>query len=158
MLKPALALLMMGIPMSIPAGDCFTHPIIIHELVINSCEVLSESNAASISQVATPATIASRYHGAILSAKEERKRTIEIDDPSRRNPTPRAWQKVDKPIQFLFVSNDPEICSHFPKGKKTMVAYHTNCECDTGAHPDGYCALTVNQVSEIPKKFDQYAR
>ena len=158
MLKPALAFLIMGIPMLIPAGDCFTHPLIIHELVINSCEILSESNAASISQVATPATIASRYHGAILSAKEERRRTIEIDHPSMRNPTPRAWEKLDKPIRFLFVSADPEICSRFPKGKKTMVAYQTDCECDTGAHPDGYCALTVNQVSEIPKQFEQYAR
>ena len=158
MLKPALAFLIMGIPMPIPAGDCFTHPLIIHELVINSCEILSESNAASISQVATPATIASRYHGAILSAKEERRRKIEIDHPSMRSPTARAWEKLDKPIQFLFVSEDPEICSRFPKGKKTMVAYHTNCECDTGAHADGYCALTVNQVREIPKKFEQYAR
>lgn len=153
-----LSLLILGIPRSTHAGDCLTHPVIIHELVINSCEILSEKNATSISRVALPATIAARYHGAILSGQERRRRKIEIDHPSLPNPTPIAWEKMNKPIKLLFVSNDPNVCSRFPNGKKTAVVYYTNCECDTGPSADGYCALTVVEVHEIPKKFEKYAR
>ena len=153
-----LSLVILGVPRSTQAGDCLTHPVVIHELVINSCEILSEKNAASISQVARPATIASRYHGAILSGQERRRRRIEIDRLSLPNPTPMAWEKIDKPIKLLFVSDDPNVCSRFPNGKKTAVVYYTNCECDTGPHADGYCALTVVEVHEIPKKFEKYAR
>lgn len=77
-----LSLVIFGVPRSTQAGDCFTHPVVIYELVINSCEILSEKNAASISQVALPATIASRYHGAILTGQERRRRKVEIDHPS----------------------------------------------------------------------------
>jgi len=152
-----LSLVILGAPRSTEAGDCFTHPAVIHELVIDSCEILSEKNAASISQVALPAAIASRYHGAILSGQERRRRKIEIDHPSFSNPTPMAWEKINKPIKLLFVSDDPNVCSRFQKGKKTAVVYYTNCECDTGPHADGYCALTVMEVHEIPKKFKKYA-
>lgn len=157
-LSLTLSLVILGVPRSTQAGDCFTHPVIIHELVINSCEILSEKNAATISRVALPAAIASRYHGAILSGQERRRRKIEIDNPSLSNPTPMAWEKLNKPIKLLFVSDDPNVCSRFPNGKKTAVVYYTNCECDTGPHADGYCALTVVQVHEIPKKFEKYAR
>jgi uncharacterized RDD family membrane protein YckC len=34
-----LSLVILGIPRSTEAGDCFTHPVVIHELVINSCEI-----------------------------------------------------------------------------------------------------------------------
>jgi len=153
-----LSLLILGIPRSTQAGDCFTHPMIIHELVINSCEILSEKNATSISQVAHPATIASRYHGAILSGQERRRRKIEIDNPSLPNPTPIAWEKTNKSIKLFFVSDDANVCSRFPSGKKTAVVYYTNCECDTGPSGDGYCALTVLEVHEIPKEFEKYAR
>jgi hypothetical protein len=153
-----LSLLILGIPRSTQAGDCFTHPMIIHELVINSCEILSEKNATSISQVALPATIASRYHGAILSGQERRRRKIEIDNPSLPNPTPIAWEKTNKSIKLFFVSDDLNVCSRFPNGKKTAVVYYTNCECDTGPRGDGYCALTVLEVHEIPKEFEKYAR
>ena len=153
-----LSLLVLGVPRSTQAGDCLFHPVIIHELVVNSCEVLSEKNAASISRVALPAVIASRYHGAILSGQERRRRNIEIDNPSLPNPTPQAWEKTNKPIKFLFVSDDPNVCSRFPNGKKTAVVYYTNCECDTGPGADGYCALTVVEVHEVPKKFEKYAR
>ena len=153
-----LSLLILGIPRSTQAGDCLTHPMIIHELVINSCEILSEKNATSISQGALPAIIASRYHGAILSGQERRRRKIEIDHPSLPNPTPMAWEKMNKPIRLLFVSDDPNVCSRFPNGQKRAVVYYTNCECDTGPSADGYCALTVGEVSEIPKKFEKYAR
>jgi len=153
-----LSLLILGIPRSTPAGDCLTHPMIIHELVISSCEILSEKNATSISQGALPATIASRYHGAILSGQERRQRKIEIDHPTLPNPTPLAWETIDKPIKLLFVSDDPNVCSRFPNGKKTAVVYYTNCECDTGPSANGYCALTVLEVHKIPKKFEEYAR
>ena len=153
-----LSLVTFGVPRSTQAGDCFTHPVVIHELVINSCEILSEKNAASISRVARPSTIVSRYHGAILSGQERRRRKIEIDRPSLPNPTPMAWEKIDKPITFLFVSDDPNVCLRFPNGKRTAVVYYTNCECDTGPHGDGYCALTVVEVHEIPKKFEKYVR
>ena len=153
-----LSLLILGIPPSTQAGDCLTHPIIIHELVINSCEILSEKNATSISRGALPSTIASRYHGAILSGQERRRRKIEVDHPLLPNPTPVAWEKTNKPIKLLFVSDDPNACSRFPIGKKTAVVYYTDCECDTGPSADGYCALTVVEVSEIPKKFKKYAR
>ena len=152
------SLVILGVPRSTQAGDCFTHPVVIHELVINSCEILSAKNAASISQVALPATIASRYHGAILSGQEKRRRKIEIDHPSLPNPTPMVWEKINQPIKLLFVSDDPSVCSRFPNGKKTAVLYYTSCECDTGPHADGYCALTVVEVHEIPKKFEKYAR
>lgn len=153
-----LSLVIFGLPRSSHAGDCFTHPVVIHELVIDSCEILTEKNAASISQAARPAAIASRYHGAILAGQERRRRNIEIDYPGLPNPTPMAWEKINKPIKFLFVSDDPNVCSRFPNGKKTAVVYYTNCECDTGPHGDGYCALTVVEVHEIPKKFEKYAR
>ena len=153
-----LSLVILGVPRSTQAGDCFTHPVVIHELVINSCEILSEKNAASISRVAPPNAIAARYHGAILSGQERRRRKIEIDHPSLSNPTPMAWEKINRPIKLLFVSDDPNVCSRFPIGKKTAVVYYTNCECDTGPHANGYCALTVVQVQEIPKKFEKYAR
>ena len=71
---------------------------------------------------------------------------------------PIAWEKMNKPIKLLFVSDDPNVCSRFPNGKKTAVVYYTNCECDTGPSADGYCALTVVEVHEIPKKFKKYAR
>ena len=157
-LSTILSLVILGAPRSTEAGDCFTHPVIIHELVIDSCEILSEKNAAGISQVAPPAAIASRYHGAILSGQEGRRRKIEIDRPSFSNPTPMAWEKINKPIRLLFVSDDPNVCSRFQNGKKTAVVYYTNCECDTGPHADGYCALTVMEVHEIPKKFKKYAK
>ena len=153
-----LSLVIFGIPPSSHAGDCFTHPVVIHELVINSCEILSDKNAASISQGARPSVIASRYPGAILAGEERRRRKIEIDNPGLPNPTPMPWEKIDKPIKLLLVSKDLNVCSRFPNGKKTAVAYYTNCECDTGPHSDGYCALTVVQVNEIPKKFEKYAR
>ena len=153
-----LSLLILGFPRSTQAGDCLTHPAIIHELVINTCEILSEKNATGISQVALPAVIASRYHGAILSGQERRRRKIEIDHPSLPNPTPMEWETMNKPIKLLFVSDDPNVCSLFPNGKKTAVVYYTNCECDTGPSADGYCALTVVEVHEIPKKFKNYAR
>jgi len=153
-----LSLVILGVPRATQAGDCFTHPVVIHELIVDSCEILSEKNAASISQVARPAAIASRYHGAILSGQERHRRKIEIDHPSLSNPTPMAWEKINKPIKLLFVSNDPNVCSRFPIGKKSGVVYYTNCECDTGPHGDGYCALTVLEVHEIPKKFEKYAR
>jgi hypothetical protein len=153
-----LSLVILGLPRSTKAGNCFTHPMVIHELVINSCEILSDKNAASISRVARPSVIASRYDGAIISGQETRRRKIEIDHPLLSNPTPRAWEKIDKPLTLLFVSTDPNVCSRFPNGKKTRVVYYTNCECDTGPHADGYCALTVVQVHEIPKKFEKYAR
>lgn len=153
-----LSLLILGGPRSAEAGDCVTHPVVIHELVIDSCEVLSEKNAAGISQVALPATIASRYHGAILHGQERRRRQIEIDHPSLPNPTPMAWEKINKPIKLLFVSDDSNVCSRFPNGKKTAVIYYTDCECDTGPQADGYCALTVVEVHEIPKKYEKYAR
>jgi hypothetical protein len=143
---------------STQAGDCLTHPVVIHELVINSCEILSDKNAASISRGALPAAIASRYHGAILSGQETRRRKIEIDHPSLSNPTPMAWEQINKPLKLLFVSDNPNVCSRFPNGKKTAVVYYTNCECDTGPHADGYCALTVAEVHEIPNKFEKYAR
>lgn len=153
-----LPLVILGIPRSAPAGDCLTHPVVIHELVINFCAILSEKNAASISQVAPPAAIASRYHGALISGQERRRRKIEIDHPSLSNPTPTAWEKTNKSITLLFVSDGPNVCSRFPNGKKTAVVYYTDCECDTGPHADGYCALTVVEVHEIPKKFEKYAR
>ena len=158
MFKLIFSLVILGIPISIQAGDCFTHPVVIHEIVVNSCEMLSTKNASSISQVASPATIASRYRGAILSGNEKRRREIEVDHPSMPNPTPMKWKKVNKPIKVLFVGDDENLCSRFPKGDKRTVAYFTNCECDTGAHPDGYCALTVSEVNEVPKEFEQYAR
>src|SRR5215216_1567147 len=101
-----LSLVILGVPRSTQAGDCLTHPVIIHELVIEYCEILSEKNAASISQGARPATIASRYDGAILSGQERRRRRIEIDRLLLPNPTPMAWEKIDKPIKLLFVSDD----------------------------------------------------
>ncbi|HKU76502.1 MAG TPA: hypothetical protein VJR02_21500 [Pyrinomonadaceae bacterium] len=153
-----LSLVIFGIPPSSHAGDCFTHPVVIHELVVDSCEILSDKNAASISQVARPSVIASRYHGAILTGQERRRRNIEVDNLALPNPTPMAWEKIGKPIKLLFVSEDRNVCSRFPNGKKTAVAYYTNCECDTGPHGDGYCALTVLQVNEVPKKFEKYAR
>ena len=153
-----LSLVILGVPRSTQAGDCFTHPVVIHELVIDSCEILADKNAASISQVASPAAIASRYHGAILSGQEWRRRQIEIDHPSFSNPTPRTWEKINKPITLLFVSDDTNVCSRFQKGKKTAVVYYTNCECDTGPRGDGYCALTVEEVHEIPKRFEKFAR
>jgi hypothetical protein len=151
------SLVILGVPRSTQAGDCFTHPAVIHELFIDSCEILSAKNASSISQGALPAIIASRYHGAILSGQEKRRRKIEIDHPALPNPTPMAWEKIDKPLKLLFVSDDPNVCSRFPNEKKTAVVYYTNCECDTGPHADGYCALTVVEVHEVPKKFEKYA-
>ena len=153
-----LSLVILGVPRSTQGGDCFTHPVVIHELVINSCEILSEKNATGVSQVALPAVIASRYHGAILAGRERRRRKIEIDHPSLPNPTPRPWEKIYKPIKLLFVSDDPNVCSRFQNGKKTAVVYYTNCECDTGPYADGYCALTVVEVHEIPKRYEKYAR
>jgi hypothetical protein len=153
-----LSLVILSVPQFTEAGDCFLHPVVIHELVINSCEILSEKNAAGISRSAPPAAIALRYHGAIISGQERRRRRIEIDHPSLSNPTPRAWEKINKPITLLFVSDEPNVCLSFPNGKKTAVVYYTNCECDTGPHTDGYCALTVLEVHEIPKKFEKYAR
>lgn len=158
MYKLIALLAILGLPTPSQAGDCFTHPVVIHEMVVSSCEILSIENAGSISQVATPATIASRYHGAILSGKEIRRRRIEVDHPSMPNPTAKKWEKINKPATFLFISEDLEVCSHFPKGNKTRVVYYTNCECDTGAHPDGYCALTVDQVHAVPAKYKQYAQ
>ena len=70
-----------------------------------------------------------------------RRRRIEIDRLSLPNPTPMAWEKIDKPIKLLFVSDDPNVCSGFPNGKKTAVVYYTNCECNTGPHADAYCAF-----------------
>src|ERR1043165_1070988 len=145
-----LSLVILGVPRSTQAGDCFTHPVVIHELVIDSCEILSEKNAAGISHGALP--------GAISSGRERRRRKIEIDHPSLPNPTPMAWEKINKPIKLLYGSDDPNVCSRFPNGRKTAVVYYTNCECDTGPHADGYCALTVEEVHEIPKKFQRYAR
>src|ERR1044072_1799448 len=153
-----LSLVIFLLPRATQAGDCFTHPVVVHELVINSCEILSEKNAGGISRVAPPAAIASRYHGATLSGQERRRRKIEIDHPSLPNPTAMAWERINKPITFLFVSDDPNVCSRFPNERKTAVVYYTNCECDTGPHGDGYCALTVVEVHEIPKKFEKYAR
>lgn len=153
-----LSLVIFGIPLSTQAGDCFTHPVVIHELVISSCEILSEKNAPDISHVAPPAVIASRYHGAILSGQERRRRKIEIDNPSLPNPTPMKWEKINKTTRLLFVSDAPNVCSRFPLGKKTAVVYYANCECDSGPHADGYCALTVVEVHEIPRQFEKYAR
>jgi len=147
-----------SIPLAINAGDCPTHPHVIHDIVIDSCENLTAKNAASISQGATPSTIASHYHGAILSGTERRTRTIEVDNPSLPGPTPMEWLKTNKSIKVLLVSEDPGICSQFPKGKRSMVIYYTNCECDTGPHADGYCALTVKEVHAIPKEYKIYAR
>lgn len=158
MFKLILPLLMIGISVSIQAGNCLRRPVVIHEIFIDSCEILSTKNAATISQVASPDTIASRYHGAILSGQEERRRQIEIDHPSMPNPSPMEWKKVNKPIKVLFVGEGENLCSRFPVGEMTTVAYFTNCDCDTGPHPDGYCALTVSEVKEVPDKFEQYAR
>lgn len=66
-----------------------------------------------------------------------RRRRIEIDRLSLPNPTPMAWEKIDKPIKLLFVSDDPNVCSGFPNGKKTAVGllhklrvqHWTACRC-----------------------------
>ena len=143
-------LIPLGVVPNVLAGDCLSHPLIIHELAIESCDLLTEGNAGEISRIATPAVVATRYHGAILVGKETRRRIIDIDGPNITEPTPMPWSRTNEAVKFLYSSNDPGICSEFETGTIARVLYATNCECDTGAHPDGYCALTVKEVSGIP--------
>ena len=52
-----------------------------------------------------------------------------------------------------FVKN---VCKKFPKHEKVKIFSTTSCECDTGPHADGYCALTVRRVSPVPAEFVKY--
>ena len=140
----------LGIPLVGYAGDCFTHPLVIHDLVIESCEQLTEGNASKISSGALPSIIVSRYPGVIIVGQEKRRRVINIAEPSVKTPGPMPWVKELRPVTFLYRSNMPNMCSKFKKGLKTQLLYHTNCECDTGPSSDGYCALTVSEVVSVP--------
>jgi hypothetical protein len=149
---------MLGIPLVIYAGDCFTHPLVIHDLVIESCEQLTEGTAPKISSGAVPSIIVSRYPGVILLGQEKRTRVINIAEWSVKTAGPMPWVKASKSVTFLYRSNMPNLCSQFKKGFKTQLLYRTNCECDTGPSPDGYCALTVSEVESVPAELKKYAR
>lgn len=153
-----LWLVPLGVMPNVLAGDCLSHSLIIHELVVESCDLLTEGSAGEISRVATPAVVAVRYRGAILVGQEKRRRIIDIDGPNVTEPTPKSWVNTDETVKFLYSSNNPEICSEFKIGINAKVLYATNCECDTGAHLDGYCALTVKTVSEVPSNILKYAQ
>src|SRR4051812_21421745 len=137
---------LLGIPLVSYAGDCFTHPLVIHDLVIESCEQLTEGNASKISSGASPSVIVSRYPGVILLGQEKRRRVINIEEWSVKKPGPMPWVKELRPVTFLYRGNLPNMCSNFKKGSNTQLLYRTNCECDTGPSSDGYCALTVSEV------------
>ncbi|MGH9874876.1 MAG: hypothetical protein ACRD9S_20675 [Pyrinomonadaceae bacterium] len=157
-IRVILGALILGIPLVINAGDCLTHPLIIHDLVIESCEQLTEENAAKISLGALPSIIVSRYPGVILSGQEKRTRVINIAEWSVKTPGPMPWVKELRPVTFLYRSNMPNMCSQFKKGFKTQLLYRTNCECDTGPSADGYCALTVSEVESVPAELKKYAQ
>jgi hypothetical protein len=130
----------------------------LHEMEIRSCELISEANAGRVSKGAPPAVVAARYPGVILEGTQKAIRQIDLEEPFRGIPfAVHPWQKKDREIMVLFQSKDPNGCSTFKMGTRVKFASFTNCECDTGPAPDGYCALTVGQVTTIPNKYLEYA-
>jgi hypothetical protein len=130
----------------------------IHEMEIRSCEIMSEANAGRVSKGATPKVVAVRYPGVIVEGTQKAIRQIDLEEPGREIKfAVHPWQKKDREETFLFHSKDVNGCSTFTLGARVKFASFTNCECDTGPAPDGYCALIVKQATTIPNEFLKYA-
>lgn len=157
-IKHLCFLLIALVPLRAYAGDCWSHPMFIHEMEIRSCELISEANAGRVSKGATPTVVAARYPGVILEGTQKAIRQIDLEEPFREIKfAVHPWQKKDQEKIFLFQSKDLNGCSTFKLGTRVKFASFTNCECDTGPAPDGYCALTVQQVTTIPNEYLKYA-
>ena len=157
-IKHIYFLLIALVPLRVYAGDCWSHPMFIHEMEIHSCELISEANAGRISKGATPKVVAARYPGVILEGTQKAIRQIDLEEPFREIKFEvHPWQKKDQGKIFLFHSKDLNGCSTFKLGTRVKFASFTNCECDTGPAPDGYCALTVEQVTTIPDEYIKYS-
>jgi hypothetical protein len=141
------------------AGDCRSHPMFIHEMEIHSCELISEGNAGRVSRGASPKVVAARYPGAILEGTQKAVRQIDFEEPFRRDVISKVhpWQKKDEKKTYLYKAKGSGDCSNFKSGSVVKFASFTSCECDTGPAPDGYCALTVEQVYAIPEEYRKYA-
>ena len=151
-------LLMSLLPLRAYAGDCRSHPMFIHEMEIRSCELISEANAGRVSKGAAPRIVATRYPGVILEGTEKAIRQIDLEEPFREIKfAVHPWQRKDRETIFLFQSKNLNGCSTFKLGTRVKFASFTNCECDTGPAPDGYCALTVPPVTTIPNEHLKYA-
>jgi len=154
-----LSLIVALITLPAYAGDCRSHPMYIHEMVILSCEYISEVNAGRVSKGASPRIVAARFPGVILEGTQKAVRMIEFEESFRRDAISEVhpWQKKDENKTFLYQAKGSHDCSNFKPGSVAKFASFTSCECDTGPAPDGYCALTVKQVYAIPEEFLKYA-
>lgn len=158
MLKMYLALFIALASFHAYAGDCLTHPMFIHEMEIYSCELVSETNAGRVSKGASPKVVAARYPGAILEGTQKAVRQIDLEEPSRNiKVAVHPWQEKDEKKIFLYQAKDLSDCSTLSPGAQVKFASFTNCECDTGPAPDGYCALTVQEATKIPTEYLKYA-
>lgn len=148
------------VPSSVFAGDCLSHPVFIHDMEIHSCAVMSEANAGEVSnKIAPPKVIAQVYPGIILKGQIKAVRQIDIDAPDHANPFVHPWQSKEEQQTFLYSGKlVTDGCDAFkPKTRIKFVSY-TNCECDTGPRPNGYCALQIDKISDIPDVYLQYAQ
>jgi hypothetical protein len=150
-------LFLLVVSASASAGDCMTHPVWVHDVVIRSCEVLDAKNASSVTSPGhDPEEIAKWSKGAILKVTEKRRRAIEVDNPWLPSPTALPWFKPKmKDVTYLYRSADPNVCSTFPRRARIKVASFTDCSCDTG---DWCRPLAVLQVSVVPPQFEKFSR
>ncbi|MBF0385038.1 MAG: hypothetical protein HQL27_04115 [Candidatus Omnitrophica bacterium] len=157
-----VSLLGLFISVRVYAGDCFSHPMFIYDIEIDSCAKMSEENAGQVSSsIASPKVIAERYPGIILQGHVKAVRQIDLDEPFRGIKfAVHPWLKKDDERLQPYLYSGKSVangCEAFKHNSRIKFASFTNCECDTAPSSDGYCALTVKQIYDIPDAYTKYS-